>query len=131
MRILVGTLYCGEQEFDDSVASVKGQTHPPAEHLVIERQPKRLGHEQLFGTFMQRRDDFDLLVKVDADMVLCRHELFAGIVERFRADDSMVVLSIKVHDYFTDRPASGLNCYRNTLRWNPTGALESFPANFH
>jgi len=72
---------------------------------------------------MQRKDEFDLLVKVDADMVLCSPDLFERIVAMFRADANLELLSIAVHDHMTDRLIGGLNSYRNTLVWTPTGEL--------
>ncbi len=121
MRILVGTMSTGENERERSRASVQRQTHPALEHLLIENLPNREAHEKLYGTFLARRDEFDLLVKVDADMVLRSDELFAGLVEVFAAQPSRQLLELKVHDWYTDRSMSGLNTYRNTIRWAPTG----------
>ena len=121
MRILVGTMYAGERERDRCLAAVARQTLPAAEHLVIEHLPKREAHERLYGTFVARRGEFDLLIKVDADMVLCRDDLFAGIAACFDRRPGMELLSVKVHDWFTDRPMNGLNSYRNTIGWSPSG----------
>ena len=119
MKILVATLYAGENEFERCVASIRAQTLAPVEHLIIENLPKREAHEKMFSAFINHRDRFDLLVKVDADMVLCSENLFAGIVRRFQDDPRMQVLGIKVYDYFTDCKMSGLNTFRNTIDWSP------------
>lgn len=123
MRILVTTLYAGENEFEDCVESVRTQTLAPVEHLIIENLPKREAHEKLYGTFMRRRDEFDLLIKVDADMVLCSNDLFSEIVSRFEHEPEMWVLGIKVRDFYTDRLMSGLNIYRNTIAWSANGDM--------
>lgn len=123
MRILVTTLHTGENEFEGCVASIRAQTLAPVEHLIIENLPKREAHEKLYGTFMQRRNEFDLLIKVDADMVLCSDDLFAEIAARFERDPDMWVLGIKVHDFYTDRLMSGLNTYRNTIAWSANGDM--------
>ena len=96
MKILAVTLFAGENERDACLASVAGQTHPAVEHWVIENLPKREAHEKMFGGFLARRDEFDVMIKVDADMVLCRDDLFKKIAARFAADSAMQVLGIKV-----------------------------------
>ena len=121
MKILVGTMYAGERERERCLASVARQTLPAAEHMIIENLPKREAHERLYGTFVSRRGSFDLLIKVDADMVLCRDDLFARIAERFAQRPAMELLSVRVHDWFTDRLMNGLNSYRNTIEWSPSG----------
>ncbi len=117
MRILVGTLYSGESEFRDCVAAVQRQTMRDFEHFVIEGLPKREAHDALYGRFMERADEFDLFLKLDADMVIISCELFARIVERFRANSEMDVLTIEVRDFLSDRQIDGLHVFRNTVRW--------------
>lgn len=121
MRILAVTLYAGENELDACLASVARQSLPAAEHLVLRHLPKREAHETLFGTFVRRRDEFDLLIKVDADMVLKSDRLFEGVARRFEADPAMQVLAIKIDDWYTRRRVSGLNCFRNTIDYRPNG----------
>ncbi len=131
MRLLVATLATNENELDACVAAIRRQTHQDFEHILIENLPKREAHEKLFRTFMRRRGDVDLLVKVDADMVIRSPRLLERVDERFRQDDGLEVLSIGVQDFFTDRLVSGLNVYRNTVRWTPTGDqvfTDQFPA---
>lgn len=117
MRILVVTLYSGENEFDECIASIQRQTYQSFEHLVIRDLPKREAHHRLFGEFMRRRDELDLLVKVDADMVLLRDNLFEQIVEKFARTPELIRLLIELDDFFTGRRMWGLNVYRNTLEW--------------
>lgn len=118
MKLLVGTLYTIEEEFDECMSSIARQTYREFEQLIIQDRPKQEAHEALYGTFMARADEFDLLVKVDADMVLQGRELFRNIVERFEADRELDLLLIGVHDFPCDRLVTGLNIFRNTVRWN-------------
>jgi hypothetical protein len=117
MRILVGTLRTVENEFEQCCDSIQKQSYGAKEHLVLSDLPNREAHITLFRTFMDRADDFDLLVKIDADMVLCRDDLFANLVDYFRDHPQIHRYSIAVHDFFTDRLIMGMNVYRNTLRW--------------
>jgi hypothetical protein len=131
MRLLVVTLATIENELEACLAAIGRQTHTDYEHLVFRNLPNREAHEALYGTFMDRRDEFDLLVKVDADMVLLSPRLLEDVDARFTRDSDLEVLSIGVWDFYTDRLVSGLNSYRNTLQWTRTGDLvftDQFPA---
>jgi hypothetical protein len=118
MKLLVGTLYTIEEEFDECMGSIARQTYRDFEQIIIKDLPKQEAHEALYGTFMERADEFDLLVKVDADMVLRDPELFRRIVEKFESDVELDLLLIGVHDFPCDRLVTGLNIFRNTVRWN-------------
>jgi len=117
MRILVGTLYTVENEFEECVASIRRQTYQDFEHLVIRGLPKAKAHSRLYGAFVERAGDFELLIKVDADMVLTSNNLFADIVSAFERDRDLALLGIYVWDFFSDQLIEGLNTYRNTLRF--------------
>lgn len=118
MKLLVGTLYTIENEFDACCASIRSQSYRHFDHIVLRDLSKQEAHEALYGTFMERADEYDLLVKVDADMVIEDRELFRKIVERFTSDTRLDLLLIAVHDFFTDDLLIGLNVFRNTVRWS-------------
>ena len=117
MRILVGTLYTIENEFAECCASIKAQTHQNFEHLVIQGLPNKEAHDTLYRSFEQRSAEFDLMIKVDADMVLENRCLFEKIVCRFEADPQLNWLCLQVHDFYCNRLIWGLNIFRNTIRW--------------
>jgi hypothetical protein len=117
MRIFVGTLKTIENEFEECVASIERQTYQNFEHFVFEDLPNKEAHDTLYRSFMERSDEFDLMVKVDADMVIENENLFAGIVERFEEHPQLKDLEIAVHDFFSDRLIWGMHAYRNTMTW--------------
>jgi hypothetical protein len=117
MKLLIGTLYSGEDQFEECCDAIRSQTYSDYEHLVIEHLPKKDAHDKLYTTFMDRSREFDLLVKVDADMVIEKADLFENIVAEFEKDDDLDLLLIAVHDFFTDRLIIGINIFRNTVRW--------------
>jgi hypothetical protein len=117
MRIFVGTLYTIENEFEACVASIERQTYRDFQHFVFEGLPNKEAHDALYRAFMDRSDEFDLLIKVDADMVIEDQDLFAKIVRKFRANEWLEDLEIAVHDFFSDQLIWGLHTYRNTVRW--------------
>jgi hypothetical protein len=118
MRILVGTLYTIENEFEECCRSIEAQSYDNYEHLVIRNLPKQEAHEKLFRTFMKNADSYDLLIKIDADMVITDVEFLEKVVNKFQNDPELDLLLIAIHDFFTDDMLIGINIFRNTVRWN-------------
>lgn len=117
MKLLVGTLYTIENEFEECCASIRRQSYREFDHVVFRDLSKKEAHEALYGLFMEKSEEYDLLVKVDADMVIEDRDLFRKIVERFESDSQLDLLLIAVHDFFADELLIGLNVFRNTVRW--------------
>lgn len=118
MRIFVGTLKTIENEFEECRVAIRRQSHRDFEHFVFEGLPNKQAHDILYRSFMERADEFDLLVKVDADMVIEDRHLFAKIVRRFEENPTLKDLEIAVHDFFSDRLVWGMHAYRNTVEWS-------------
>lgn len=118
MRLFIGTLYTGENGFDECIRSIQEQAYQNIEHFVFRNLPNKGAHIALFQSFLERSNEFDLLVKVDADMVLTNPSLFENIVHKMEANPSVEILTIAVHDFFSDRLIYGLNAYRNSVRWD-------------
>jgi hypothetical protein len=120
MRIFVGTLKTIENEFKECCAAIARQSHQDFEHVVFEDLPNKAAHDALYRGFMARSDEFDLMIKVDADMVIEDEDLFAKITDRFEAHPNLKDLEIAVHDFFSDQLIWGMHAYRNTMRWEST-----------
>ncbi|MEM9825782.1 MAG: hypothetical protein AAF958_04300 [Planctomycetota bacterium] len=116
-RILIGTLYCGENEFERCCEAIENQTHRRHEQFVIRDLPNKQAHQTLYRTFMDRADDFDMFVKVDADMILFSKQKLADLVRYFARHDYLDGISIPVLDGLTDRWIHGLHAYRSSVRW--------------
>jgi hypothetical protein len=117
-KILVGTLYAIENEFDECIAALHRQTFQSFDHFVIQGLPNREAHDQLYQRFMNHAQEYDLFVKLDADMILISEQLFSAIVERFEHHANMDLFTILVLDFFTGRLINGLHTFRNTARWS-------------
>ena len=115
MRILVGVLYSGEPQYERCIAAIAAQQHTDWELLEIKNQPNREAHQQLFDTFNRRAKEFDLFVKIDADMELCRNDFFTALVDYFEQHPQIKHLTMKVDDYFTGRLIWGLNAFRSSV----------------
>lgn len=117
MRFFVGTLHTIENEFDECVQSIGLQTYKNFNHFVFRNLPNKEAHIALFKSFLEGKNEYDVLIKVDADMVLASPSLFENILRKLEANNQVDVLSIAVHDFFSDQLIWGLNAYRNTVRW--------------
>lgn len=117
MRALVVTLYTCENEFDECLAGIRRQTFKNYEHLIIRNLTKKQAHQKLYGTFKDRSDEFDLLIKVDADMVIEDDHLFESLVDQFKQHDWLQLFTIYIRDYFPNQMVSGLHTFRNTANW--------------
>ena len=117
MRIFVGTLFTIENEFDECVESIKGQSYRNFQHFIFENLPNKEAHNALYSSFMNMSCEFDLLIKVDADMVIGDKNLFSNIVNKFLNNAWLNELEIAVHDFFSDQLIWGLHVYRNIVKW--------------
>jgi hypothetical protein len=117
MKILVGILHCIENEFPDCLAALRRQTHRNYDYFVLENLPNKEAHDTLYCRFMDSASSYDVFVKLDADMVLCREDLLARAADRFKNSPQLDVLCIGVHDFFTDQMIDSLNVFRNTVSW--------------
>lgn len=118
-RVLVGTLYTEENEFARCCEAISNQEGCELEHFVISNLPKREAHDRLYGTFMQRADEFDMFVKVDADMIITSPILFRQCADSLAAEPQILNLVIHVFDFFTGQGINGLNCFRSSFKWKP------------
>lgn len=117
IKIMVGVLYSGENEYEECVNSIKKQTYTDYDLLKIEFLPKLEAHKLLYYSFLDQKSQYDLLVKIDADMVLTRPQLFSQIVDKFQKNPGIDVLGIAIWDFFSGGYINGLNSYRNTVKW--------------
>jgi hypothetical protein len=118
MRILIGTLHSAENEFAECVASIHQQTHQDFEHFIIRGLPEREAHDTLYSTFMARGHEFDLFMKIDADMVLEDANFLSAVVEHFRQlPNDIDVLTIPVFDMYLRQPIIGMHTFRSTVKW--------------
>lgn len=116
-RILIGTLYCGENEFDALKHSLQEQTYPHWEHVVFKNLPNKEAHDRLYQTFMDQADDFDLFVKLDADMVFRSSDALQQVVWLFEENSSLDHAVLAVHDWYSNTLIEGIHVFSNRARW--------------
>ena len=117
MRILVGTLYTGENEFEQSKRSLQRQTHEDWEHVVFKHLPNKQAHDRLYRTFMEHADDFDLFLKLDADMVFRSKTSLQTLVDLFESEPELDHALLAVQDWASDSLIMGIHAYSNCAVW--------------
>lgn len=111
------TLFSGENELSDCEAALKSQTHTRWEHKIFRHLGNVEAHQTLYHCIMDAANEFDLFVKLDADMVFTRRESLADLVAEFEANQNMDHAVFAVHDWATDRPTMGLHAFSNRVNW--------------
>lgn len=116
-RVLIGTLYSGENELDACRASVRQQEYGRCEHFVLRNLPNKEAHDRLYRTFMDAHEEYDLFVKLDADMVFRDNESLGALVSVFEGDPSVDHAMFAVRDWYSERLIEGLHAFSDRARW--------------
>jgi hypothetical protein len=118
MRILIGILHCIENEYELCVQSLQKQSVKNWEHFVIRDLPNSEAHNALYSRFMEKSNEYDLFLKLDADMVIQSPDFLQRISDHFTSNPDLDELQIPVYDHFTQREVFGQITYRNTVQWD-------------
>ena len=116
-HVLVLTLHAGEPQLDRCVASIEAQVGVDVVHEVISGLANVDAHRLLYETVERRATDFDLSIKIDADMVLRGEGVLAEIARLFAADPELDHAQFAVHDFYTDRSIMGVHAFSPRVRW--------------
>lgn len=117
-RVLILSLYSGENEYEESKKSVKEQNYEYIEYRCFENLPNKEAHDRLYKTIMDESSNFDIFIKLDADMILEEKDFILKVVSYFIENDNVDLLSYTVLDYFTNTRIWGINCFSNRCKWN-------------
>lgn len=116
-RILVLTLYHGEAEYEICKTSVMQQLDVETEHTCFEWLTNIDAHEAIYRTIMNRSEEFDAFIKLDADMVFVHKrallEAYQIMLEQPKTDH----LSIPVYDHPSGRFLMGFHIFSSRCTW--------------
>lgn len=116
-KFLVLTLYSGENEFDACQKSVADQLHVDVEQVAFKGLGNLEAHRRLYSEIMARAPEFDLFLKLDADMVLSRNTALYEIAEFFAARPELDHLETEVNDHFTGAKIFGVHVFSPRVTW--------------
>lgn len=118
-KILIITLYAGEQEFEACKQSVRNQNYNGViDHICFEHLDNITAHRTCYKTMMDRTDEYDLFIKLDADMVFNRPTAIADIVDLWNTHHYPDMISLAVKDHLSDSLIMGIHVFSNRCRWN-------------
>jgi hypothetical protein len=117
IRVFVGTMHCGEGDFQACVRSVHAQKNVRVEHYVISHQREHEAHINLFNTWNSLQDRFDMFVKVDADTVIKGDQVFTSVFKTMQENQASSA-QVRIHDHFTNSMISGLNFFTKESVFN-------------
>lgn len=109
IKVLIITLYSGENEYEQCCRSVKEQQGFIIEHKVIKNLPKQQAHQELYEKFNNNRSNFDYFAKLDADMMFSHSKALDNIIKKF--NKNIDIVSATVHDGITDSDMQSFNIF--------------------
>lgn len=115
--ILILSLYSGENEIEDSIASLEKQTYSLWSQEVFRFLPNAEAHKALYSRIMAAREEFDLFVKLDADVVLNRPTALSEMVQEFEKAPDLDHGIFGLADWASKQTILGLHCFSNRAFW--------------
>ena len=116
LRVLVGTLYSAEKEFMESRNSALKQQYCRVDHYVIKDLNEYDAHNLLWKVLNSRTDSYDLFVKLDADTILGKLNLFHTVHERL-ISKSLDGIQLSLLDYYSQSSIYGLGIFLPRVRF--------------
>lgn len=111
-KVFVGTMYCGEGDFDACCQAIINQKNVEIQHVIISNQPEKDAHNALWKSWRAvQYEGYDMFVKVDADTVLAHDEVLSELGNMMSDNPRITAIQAPLLDYFTDGNINGLNCF--------------------
>ncbi len=121
LQVLIGTMYSGETELDECVEALRDQKYCYRSQFIVEHLPEIAAHDQLYKQFMHHSGEYDLFLKLDADMVLSDRDKLGAAVALFEQSPNLDHAVFTVQDWMTSSPVIGIHMYRSRVRWTQRG----------
>lgn len=116
-KILVLTLDSGENELKNSLKVLKNQTYKNWSHIIFSNLPNKNAHEALYGHIMKNSKNFDLFIKLDADMVLINKYALENIINFLESHQKADQANFSVYDSMSGQNIMGLIVFTNRAHW--------------
>lgn len=118
MKLLVGILKVDEPQFHLLRNQLDRFLTTDDDYFVIDNLPKNKAHDLLYSTFYKNRKEFDIFLKLDADMSIVDDQFITWLKGKFKNDLQLDWLHFHIWDSFLENYISGVNAYSNRVRWN-------------
>lgn len=114
-KIMIGTLYCGEADFELSKNSLEVQNFKNYEHIIFKNLPQNIAHYKLYRKFMN--SEYKYLVKLDADMSFMNTDSLSTMIYYIEFYKKYRV-TFMVYDAITDSLINGIHVYSKNVEWD-------------
>lgn len=116
-KLLILTLYSGENDYPMLLASLRQQTFVDWAHVTIEGLPNKDAHERLYRTIMEQAALYNWFLKLDADMVFRGRESLAEMIQVAEARSACDQIIWPVLDFLSGGNLLGIHLFSNRVRW--------------
>lgn len=117
-RILILILNSGENELKESLDVLKIQTYKNWQKIIFSNLPNKVAHDTLYAHVMHHAKEYDLFIKLDADMVFIDKYALENIVKYFQFNPNVDQANFAVRDIMSDQNIMGLLVFTNKAKWN-------------
>ena len=129
-KVLIITLFSGENEFCDCISSIMKQSYKNFDHTIIANYPNIEAHRSLYSLIMERADRYDLFIKIDADMVLKNNNVIGDVVEYIELNGNIDHAIFSLMDWMTGEIILGMHAFSPNAKWEKTSEslfVDPFP----
>ena len=116
-KVLVLILNSGEKELQESIDKLQHQTYKNWEKIVFSNLSNKVAHDTLYNYIMNHHDEYDLFVKLDADMVMTNDCVLENIVNYFEKNPNIDQGNFAVYDKMSNQNIMGLLVFTGKARW--------------
>jgi hypothetical protein len=116
-RLLILTLSSGEAALPVLTSQLAAQSFTDFEHEIINGLPNQAAHSRLYRTIVDRAPEFDLFLKLDADMTFRADTSLADAVRATDAHPDVQHFAFPVWDCFTESETLGVHIFRSGVSW--------------
>lgn len=130
IRALAGVLYSGEPSLSRVLRGLETQANVQLRTVLFGHHPFDEAHRRLYRSFDERRDEHDVLVKVDADMEIVAPRLLSALGTLFREHPELDMVVLGVDDWLSGERIIGMNAWRRGMRWRsaPSALFADLPS---
>ena len=116
-RLLILTLSSGEAGLPVLTAQLARQSFTDYEHEIISGLPNQAAHNRLYRTIVDRAPEFELFLKLDADMTFRSETSLADAVRAVEGHPDVQHFAFPVWDCFTESETLGVHLFRSGVSW--------------
>jgi len=113
----VGTLCSNESEFTESRLRVLEQRNCAVNQYLVKDLNEYDAHNLLWDLFNKRASSFDLIVKVDADTILNRDDIFQKVHSRLLTTN-LDGVQLSLLDYFSQQSIFGMGFFLPRVKFS-------------